>query len=281
MKTSPNLFNKGFTLIEVIITLVIIAVFAAMMGTYFSSSITQSSNPIFRLRAASQLNNVLEQMAAAYSGHQQWKPGTTYAVGSIVIPPVKTRTGVIYEATSAGTSGSAIPDWLQTPITDNTVTWTTHAAAPRLIDDQSWIANKNYKKYDVIVQGSYQYVREHIGTSGASAPAWPANPIVGQIVIDNSFNWICSGPGPTSATLKLHTAIGSEGVDQDNAYGRYHVIHNRFIRFDNSTSPQTEVNLTGNTAHVDYGKFLKVTIKMHTGDADATGETLTTLFVIR
>lgn len=81
------------------------------------------------------------------------------------------------------------------------------------------------------------------------------------------------------STLVLHTAIGSEGQDHDNGYGRYRVVHNRFIRFDTTTSPFMEIDLTGNTSDPDYGKHLKVTIGMHSSDADATGETLTTLFV--
>lgn len=124
MKPGQNHSNHGFTLIEVIITIVIVAIAGAMLVSYFSPSITQSSAPIFRLKAAAKLNNVLEQISAHYGEYQEWRPNTAYVTGSIVIPPAKTRTGVIYQASSGGTSDSSnsIPNWLQATVSDNSVT---------------------------------------------------------------------------------------------------------------------------------------------------------------
>jgi hypothetical protein len=59
------------------------------------------------------------------------------------------------------------------------------------------------------------------------------------------------------------------------------VIHNKFITFNKSVSPATEVDLTGSTTDQDYGKYLKVTIGLHSNEANRTDETLTTLFVLR
>lgn len=62
----------------------------------------------------------------------------------------------------------------------------------------------------------------------------------------------------------LRANIGAEGTDQDNAYGKYHVVTNHFIKF----VTQTEVPATGG----DPKEILKVTIR---NDVD---ETLTVLF---
>ena len=52
MKTEKIFFEYGFTLIEVIISLVVVAIVASMMAVYFGTSYTQSSVPISRLMAA-------------------------------------------------------------------------------------------------------------------------------------------------------------------------------------------------------------------------------------
>ena len=62
----------------------------------------------------------------------------------------------------------------------------------------------------------------------------------------------------------LRISIGGEGADQDNAYGKYHVVTNHFIKF----VVQTEALATAG----DPKEILKVTIR---NDVD---ETLTVLF---
>ena len=60
-------------------------------------------------------------IASAYS---TWAPDTQYSVGSRVVP--SPRTGLVYAATVAGTSGSILPAFsneLNDPITDGSVTW--------------------------------------------------------------------------------------------------------------------------------------------------------------
>jgi hypothetical protein len=65
------------------------------------------------------------------------------------------------------------------------------------------------------------------------------------------------------ATLK--TRIGDEGTDQDNSYGKYHVVRNRFTRF------VSDVDQDADASGAD--KILKVTLK------NENGETQTALFV--
>jgi len=63
-------------------------------------------------------------------------------------------------------------------------------------------------------------------------------------------------------TLKI--SIGMEGTDQDNAYGKYHVVHNRFIKF----TAGSEAASTG----ADPKDILKVRIR------NELNETITVLF---
>jgi len=64
--------------------------------------------------------------------------------------------------------------------------------------------------------------------------------------------------------VALQNGIGGEGTDQNNDYGDYHVVENRFIRFDGGDQ---EIS-AGGSQHV-----LKVTIRPL-----AFGATFTTLF---
>jgi prepilin-type N-terminal cleavage/methylation domain-containing protein len=65
----------------------------------------------------------------------------------------------------------------------------------------------------------------------------------------------------------LRIAIGPEGTDQNNAYGQYHVVNNRFIKF---------VGLAeADIAAGDPRENLKVTLR------NDVGEILTTLFTVQ
>jgi prepilin-type N-terminal cleavage/methylation domain-containing protein len=58
--------ESGFTLIEVIVTIVVISILATMLYTYFGSAITQSAAPLIRLGSTIQLQNVMENITADY-----------------------------------------------------------------------------------------------------------------------------------------------------------------------------------------------------------------------
>jgi prepilin-type N-terminal cleavage/methylation domain-containing protein len=73
----------------------------------------------------------------------------------------------------------------------------------------------------------------------------------------------------TSAFLEgtLKISIGIESTDQDNAYGKYHVVHNRFIKF----TAGSEVAAAG----ADPKDILKVRIR------NELNETITVLFTVQ
>jgi prepilin-type N-terminal cleavage/methylation domain-containing protein len=277
----------GFTLIETIVALVAVAVVAAMMATYFGTSISQSSTPISRLQASGKLNRIMEKITAAYT-YPHWSAATVYGPNTIIIPTMSRANGLKYATASGGTSSSAEPVWpLTGTVADGSITWTQNGAAPTLIN-QAWIPNKQYSANTVIVNGNYQYITPNGGTSGSTQPSWgtaatwTATESSGTGV---QWKYRCT-PAPT---VILRTLIGEAGTmgttatDVTAAFGSeslsYRVLQNSFIKF--TGTPATEQNINNAPTDPDYGKFLKVTIGLHSMETPRTDETLTTLFVRR
>jgi prepilin-type N-terminal cleavage/methylation domain-containing protein len=299
MKLRKNDSESGFTLIEVIITLVVVAIVAAMMTSYFVTSITQSSIPISRLQTASKLQQIMELITAQYQV-PQWTAVTPYSAGATVLPTTLRRTGLQYKTSSGGTSGTVEPDAATTPTTPwpgaaggtvaevspGSITWTQNGAAPTLIN-QTWRAGKPYSKNTIIVNGNYQYVTTNGGTSGATQPSWGTTitPVVWTATESTGLTWKYGGPAPT---VILQTLIGTAGASGETAtdYANvtlgsdtvsYRVIENKFIKFTGNV----EVNINANPDDGQYGMYLKVTIGHHSTTPNRTNETLTTLFTVR
>lgn len=66
MKTMTKLKSAGFTLVEVIITIVIAAIVGAMLVTVMGTSMTKSSDPIFRMQTSFSIQRVMENFLTAY-----------------------------------------------------------------------------------------------------------------------------------------------------------------------------------------------------------------------
>ncbi len=58
--------DKGFTLIEIIVTLTLVAVVAAMVLPYLYTTLSQSSTPMWRLRDTLTLKQVMENITQDY-----------------------------------------------------------------------------------------------------------------------------------------------------------------------------------------------------------------------
>jgi len=57
---------RGFTLVEVIVTLLLVAVFAAMMYSVLGAPLTQSARPLHRLTTSMALEQVMENFIADF-----------------------------------------------------------------------------------------------------------------------------------------------------------------------------------------------------------------------
>lgn len=67
--------SRGFTLIEVIVSLIIAGILAAMLYAFLGSGMMNSANPVILARHGSYLNEVMENMAADYKFLQVANPG--------------------------------------------------------------------------------------------------------------------------------------------------------------------------------------------------------------
>ncbi len=100
--------ERGFTLIEIIVTLVIAAILASLYFTYSTSkSFTGSVTPVQSVQYASNIHQIMERITADYEGYPRWKPNTPYTTASRVVP--LKRNGYFYQPTAACTSGAAEP----------------------------------------------------------------------------------------------------------------------------------------------------------------------------
>jgi prepilin-type N-terminal cleavage/methylation domain-containing protein len=126
----PRHRRSGFTLLEIIITMVIISVLGTMVYTFFLKAFSESVTPITRLRASTDLRRVMANIRADYNRYPKWRSGTAYTysvfAATYVIPT--NFNGHYYRLTNSGTSGaaSAEPLWpLNTggTVNDNGITW--------------------------------------------------------------------------------------------------------------------------------------------------------------
>lgn len=66
MKTMTTLKSAGFTLVEVIITLVVAGIVGTMLVSVLGTSMTKSSDPIFRMQKSFALQSVMENFVTGY-----------------------------------------------------------------------------------------------------------------------------------------------------------------------------------------------------------------------
>jgi type II secretory pathway pseudopilin PulG len=128
--------TEGFTLIEVIMVFVVIAIIGTMFITFFGTSILKSHVPRENLVRSKDLHQVMTNIAADYKPYPVWKPAHAYSVGDNVMPTAFSLSGqrYWYKCTQAGTSGATEPDPWTTiiPIVDNSVRWA-YQSTPALL----------------------------------------------------------------------------------------------------------------------------------------------------
>jgi prepilin-type N-terminal cleavage/methylation domain-containing protein len=284
MKTHAKNHQAGFTLIEVIVGLVVAAIMASMVYTYFGSALTQSSVPIARLQKASNLQQVMENIVADYNRlnainlRYKWIASTAYTLDSVVTPktiPATPDGGHYYKCTVAGASGTNEPTW---PVSG---TVSEGPSSPQLTWTESgniiWQKSHPYAVGAIVVpilNNGHYYKCTVAGTSNTTnPPVWLTT--AGATVLDgtapNQITWIEVGTILSSAEVSienLSTLLPSVGATSARYGTGYTVTEKAFIGFDNS-NPRQETTATENN-------ILKVTIKNND-----SSETLTQLFTIR
>jgi prepilin-type N-terminal cleavage/methylation domain-containing protein len=126
MKLISYGYPRGFTLIEIIATLVIVAVLGTLVYTYFGKALTESVAPVTQLKQSGALHRVMQNIIADYNVHPQWRGGNSYVVNAYAIP--RHFNGHYYRCTAGGTSHATDePAWPLNSggtVVDGTVTWT-------------------------------------------------------------------------------------------------------------------------------------------------------------
>ncbi len=161
MMTSFRVKQKGFTLLEIIVTLLITSVLGAMIVQYFGTNLSQSPVPVTSLQTTSDLEQVMENIVADYRVGAIWQVSTAYTLDTYVAPLIKN--GYLYKCSVAGTSAQAEPFWADNKwdrdvdgnqlIEDNTVTWTETPVLTALkekIGTEGAAQNNGYGSYTVV-----------------------------------------------------------------------------------------------------------------------------------
>ena len=236
--------QSGFTLIEIIATVVILAVFSTIILTLFAErnwSLMKSSSALGTIYRSSDLSNVMANIYADYRPYPVWQPSTNYSSTNPTSKILPTgMNGRFYICTTAGTSFTMEPQWSDSGNPDSTpessgVKWKAGV----------WQASTSYSVGDVVIPTSpnghfYRCVTP--GASGASEPLsgiWPTNN-------EDCSSSIPDGTGPTQVQwmellMYLYCQIGTPDlVNKKNNiwYGQYYVLENRFVYFDNNNAIQ-------------------------------------------
>ncbi len=292
MKKLAGKNEGGFTLIEVIAALVIGAITAAMVYSYFNTSLSGSVEPIQRLQQANNLQLVMENIIADYNRlnevniRYKWRSANPYHLNAVVLPSsgidnnasAVSNNGRYYKCTTAGTSYSlGQPSWtttanLTSTYNDGTVQW---REAGRV-----WQGNVTYAANDIVAplannghfyKCTFTTAGMTSGLSGAGEPSWPT--ATSGTVADNVITWVEAGTilKSTKATTNIENlyenlpvAGGTSATYGDN----YTLMAKEFIKFDAAN--------VATTTGVTENNMLRVTIKDNN-----SGKTLTSIFTIR
>ena len=167
MRLKSDRHARGFTLIEIIVTLTITAVLATMIFTYFGKAFTESVKPIIRLKSSATLQRAMENITADYNVYPKWRSGTAYTNIHYVIPT--NFNGFYYQCTVAGTSGTSEPtNW---PLSPTLPSWT----RPRPITPRPATCTRRSWKWKSAVRcGMKCYLRRALRRRRRAAPARPS-----------------------------------------------------------------------------------------------------------
>jgi prepilin-type N-terminal cleavage/methylation domain-containing protein len=289
MKTHEKKYQTGFTILEFIVALVVAAIVASMVYTYFGNALTQSSVPIARLQKASNLYQVMENIITDYNRMNQinlrykWRHSHAYQVGEVVLPTdlfndnINSKilnNGRYYICTVSGTSGISTITWPVTEnpgmttggsVTEGTVTWRELGYV--------WKAGTAYPANSVIVPAiNNGHFYRGGGTSGATDPDDGANEwttAAGGTQSDGSLTWTEVGTILKSNVLteNLITFLSTPA-----RYGTGYTVVSagtKFIKFNGTSEADAVIG-------TDEENILKVTIKNND-----SSETLSQIFTIR
>ena len=208
--------QSGFTLIEIIATVVIVSIFSAIMLNLFSDSFIKSSDALRNIFRSNDLSKVMANINSDYIPYPKWKASISYAAGNKVLPTG--MNGRFYICKTGGISGTSEPQWRDYGDTqDGTVTWTSGA----------WVINQTYNKGDIVIPinpNGHFYRCITAGQTGTTEPTWP---LTGNVAFtDGAVTW-----EELLVYLNLQVGTPDTSIPKTNSYGQYYVLENRFVTF--------------------------------------------------
>lgn len=192
MKCVRTLNKYGFTLIEIIVTIVIVASLSGIMIVLISDSLSSSSDPVLRLGNASELSMVIANINDDYYKCPVWTKGTIYAANSFVKPTTTNANGHYYKCTVPGTSNLSEPPWPTSgSIPDNTITWTETTEKGPLLSLQPDLKNKindtSNNKYGMYYSNNVQKYVTYYVVSNAIVPTPPPGSTILKVTIADRY----------------------------------------------------------------------------------------------
>ena len=145
-----------------------------------------------------------------------WAASTAFAVGDVRRATSSQNSGLVFECTTAGTSGSSEPTWptdIGSTLTDNTVVWT---AISSIYADLSALAPDAIIElfelhYDNTLHGSTDILRWHAGSNAdvTGNITWNGNDYARLPVQAEGFEYTNTGtlPRPTLSVANLNGAV--------------------------------------------------------------------------
>lgn len=145
-----------------------------------------------------------------------WAASTAFSVGDVRRATSSQNSGLVFECTTAGTSGTSEPEWptdIGSTLTDNTVVWT---AISSIYADLSALAPDAIIElfelhYDNTLHGSTDILRWHAGSNAdvTGNITWNSNDYVRLPVQAEGFEYTNTGtlPRPTLAVANLDGAV--------------------------------------------------------------------------
>ena len=145
-----------------------------------------------------------------------WAASTAFAVGDVRRATASQNSGLVFECTTAGTSGSSEPTWptdIGSTLTDNTVVWT---AISSIYADLSALAPDAIIElfelhYDNTLHGSTDILRWHAGSNAdvTGNITWNSNDYSRLPVQAEGFEYTNGGtlPRPTLSVANLNGAV--------------------------------------------------------------------------
>lgn len=151
-----------------------------------------------------------------------WAASTAFAVGDIRRASTSQNSGLVFECTTAGTSGSSEPNWptdIGSTLTDNTVVWTAISSvyADLSVLTPNAIIELFELHYDNTLHGSTDILRWHAGVNAnvTGNITWNSNNYTRLPVKAEGFEYTNSGqlPRPTLTVSNLAGTVTALLID--------------------------------------------------------------------